>query len=313
MSERPRLLISGISGLLGLNAALQWNDTFEIAGHYLSHPVVLPGIKTSRIDIEDRSLFLESVRLFRPAFILHTAGLTNVDRCQLDPLLARRLNVDLTENVAAAAQDTSARLVHISTDHLFTGQLQFCDEMTQPSPVNVYAQTKLEAEKVVQRLCPNALIVRTNFIGWGSSVRTSLTDWILSSLARGTTLKMFTDVFITPILINDLLNSIVELLKLNVSGILNVAGSERVSKYEVGVRVARCFGYNPEEIRPISVEEFPFAAPRPRDMSLSTERASKLLGRPMPGLDASLKGLRQLKEKSWPAAMERAIQASVSR
>jgi dTDP-4-dehydrorhamnose reductase len=312
VSSRPRILITGISGLLGLNAALQWRETFEIAGHYLSHPVALPGIKTSRLDVEDRSMVFESMRLFRPDFVLHTAGLTNVDRCQLDPFLARRLNVDVTENVATAARETGARLVHISTDHLFMGNRQFCNEKTEPSPVNVYAQTKFEAEQVVQRLCPDALIVRTNFIGWGTSVRTSFTDWILSSLARGTSLKMFTDVFITPILVNDLLDCIVELLNLNVSGILNVAGSERVSKYETGGRTARYFGYSPEQIRPISVEEFPFAAVRPRDMSLSTDRVSTLLSRPMPDLDTSLKRLRQLKDESWPAAMERAIQAPVS-
>src|SRR4029079_19339937 len=134
------------------------------------------------------------------------------------------------------------------------------------------------------------------------------TDWILTSLDRGTTLNMFTDVFITPILINDLLDAIIQLLPINVAGVLNVAGSERVSKYGVGVRTARYFGYNPEQIRPISVEDFPFAAPRPRDMSLSTDRVSAILGRRMAGLDASLKRLRQLKDESWPPSIERAIQ-----
>jgi dTDP-4-dehydrorhamnose reductase len=306
------MLISGVSGLLGLNAALEWNERFEVAGYYLSHPIVLPRIRTSRLDVEDRPSLVESIRLFRPDFILHTAGLTNVDRCQLDPSLAHRLNVEVTRNIAEAAQATGARLVHISTDHLFAGDRQFCDENTEPHPVNVYAQTKLEAERVVQQLCADALIVRTNFIGWGSSVRASFTDWILTSLQQGKTLNMFTDVFITPILINDLLDCIVELLNLNVSGILNVAGSERVSKYEVGLRTARLFDYDPGQIRPTSVEEFPFAAPRPRDMSLSTDRVASFLGRSMPDLSAGLRRLRRLKEESWPAAIERAIQAPVS-
>jgi dTDP-4-dehydrorhamnose reductase len=306
------MLISGVSGLLGLNAALQWNEKFEVAGYYLSHPVVLPGIRTNRLDLEDRPSLFESMRLLRPDFILHTAGLTNVDRCQLDPSLAHRLNVEVTRNIAEAAQATGARLVHISTDHLFAGDRQFCDERTEPHPVNVYAQTKLEAERVVQRMCPDALIVRTNFIGWGSSVRVSFTDWILSSLQHGKTLNMFTDVFITPILINDLLDAIVELLNLKVSGIVNVAGSERVSKYDAGVRTARLFQFDPGQIRPTGVENFPFAAPRPRDMSLATLRVTSLLGRSMPDLNAALRRLSRLKEESWPVAIERAIQAPVS-
>jgi dTDP-4-dehydrorhamnose reductase len=255
---------------------------------------------------------MESVRSFRPEFILHTAGLTNVDHCQLDPSLAHRLNVEVTSNVAEAARAMGARLVHISTDHLFAGDRQFSDEETEPHPVNVYAQTKLDAERVVQQLCPDALIVRTNFIGWGSSVRASFTDWILASLRQGARLRMFTDVFITPILINDLLDCIVDLLDLNARGIVNVAGSERVSKYDVGMRTARFFDHNPDQIQPISVDEFPFAAPRPRDMSLATGRVSTLLDRYMPDLNASLGRLRRLKDESWPAAIERATQTAVS-
>jgi dTDP-4-dehydrorhamnose reductase len=312
VTSRPRLLITGVSGLLGLNAALQWRETFEVTGCYLSHPVVLPGINTVHLDLEDEAMLLELVRSFRPNFIFHTAGLTNVDRCELDPLLAYRLNVQVTDNVAKAARETGARLLHISTDHLFSGDRAFCDETTEPNPINTYARTKLEAEQVVQRCCPDALIFRTNFIGWGSSVRTSFTDWILTSLDRGTALNMFTDVFITPILINDLLDCIVELLQIDVNGLVNIAGSERVSKYDVGVRTARYLGYSTERIRPISVDVFPFAAARPRDMSLSTDRASTLLARRMPSLDVSLKRLRQLREESWPAAIERAIQAPVS-
>jgi len=308
----PRLLITGVSGLLGLNAALQWSERFELAGFCLAHPVVVPGVKTIRLDLEHLSRVLESVQAFRPDYILHTAGLTNVDRCELDPMLAQRLNVQVTENVATAARNAGSRLVHISTDHLFTGERAFCSETSEPNPINVYARTKLEAEQVVERSCPDALIIRTNFIGWGSSVRPSFTDWILSSLERGTALKMFTDVFITPILINDLLDCIFELLQINVTGILNVAGSERVSKYDAGIRTARYFGYSPERIQPISVEEFPFAAPRPRDMSLATNQVTTLLGRRMPTLDSSLERLRQLRDESWPAAIERAIQAPVS-
>jgi len=312
VTARPRLLITGVSGLLGLNAALQWQETFEVAGYWLSHPVSLPGINTTRLDLEDLPTLLKSVRSFRPNFILHTAGLTNVDRCELDPSLARRLNVQVTEHVATAARETGARLLHISTDHLFTGQRPLCDETTEPSPINVYARTKLEGERVVHRSCPDALIIRTNFTGWGSSVRTSFTDWILTSLDRGTPLKMFTDVFITPMLINDLLDCIVQLTDMNVSGVLNVAGSERVSKYDVGVRTAHHFGYNADRILPISVEEFPFAAPRPRDMSLATSRVSTLLGRRMPTLDSSLERLRQLRDASWATAIERAVQTPVS-
>jgi dTDP-4-dehydrorhamnose reductase len=307
VTTRPRLLISGISGLLGLNAAFQWRERFDVAGCYLSHPVVVPGVETIHLDLEDKVSFQKLVSRLRPSIILHTAGLTNVDRCELEPAFAQRLNVEVTRNVAEAAQKAETRLVHISTDHLFSGAEQFCSETSEPEPINAYARTKLEAEHVVARLCPDALIARTNFLGWGTSIRSSLTDWILASLAAGKPFNMFTDVFTTPLLVNDLLDSILELVDRNVRGVVNVAGSQRVSKYDIGTRVANRFGYSTETIRPISVENFPFAAPRPRDMSLATERVSALLGRPMPGVDAALSRLKELQESGLPSALEDAV------
>jgi dTDP-4-dehydrorhamnose reductase len=304
---RRRVLISGVSGLLGLNAAVQWSDEFEIAGCYLYHPVTVPHVETVRLDLENGRALRDFMAAFRPDIVLHTAGLTNVDQCEREPSLARRLHVDITRNVAAAAAAARARLVHISTDHIFDGSGRFYLEAAEPKPLNVYAHTKLDAEAVVESVCPGALIIRTNFLGWGTSIRSSLTDWILRSLAGGAPFDMFTDVFITPILINDLLDCLRDLLYRDIEGVIHVAGSERVSKHDIGVRTARSFGYDPAQIRRISVRQFPFVAVRPNDMSLATRRVSELLGKTMPDLDCSLSRLRQLREIGWPARLERAV------
>ena len=304
---RDRLFISGISGLLGLNAALHLRNRCEVAGCYLSHPVAVHGVDAIRLDVEDGAAVAALVRRLRPSVILHTAGLTNVDRCERDPELANRLNVDVTRNVSKAAREVDARLVHISTDHLFSGEHQFYPEGAEPQPVNAYARTKWAAERVLMELCPRALIVRTNFVGWGTSIRGSLTDWILRSLDAGAPFNMFTDVFITPILINDLLDCILELLVRNAAGVLNVAGVERLSKYELGLRTARVFGYPNDLIRATSIESCSLVAPRPRDMSLDISKVSALLGHPMPDANDALTRMRQLGERGWPAELERIV------
>jgi dTDP-4-dehydrorhamnose reductase len=302
-----KLLICGVSGLFGLNAALQCGERFNVTGCYLAHPVVLEGVDAFCLDLTDRRAVISCLGRLHPDVILHTAGLTNVDACEAQPTLAYQLNVDAARHVAQIARQTGAQLIHISTDHLFSGRDAMVTETAEPQPLNEYARTKFEAERVVRELCPDVLIIRTNFFGWGTSIRASFTDWILRSLANGQVLNMFTDIFFTPILINTLIDAILELQRQGARGIFNVAGGERLSKYEFGVQVARRYGYPETRIRPCSVESFPLKAPRPRDMSLSTAKATGMLGRPLPTVAQSIEVLRTLQQQGWPELLEVAV------
>ena len=86
--------------------------------------------------------------------MLHTAGMTNVEVCERDPAAARSLNVEAAAGVARSATRAGARLIHISSDHLFDGTAPLVGEDAPPSPLNVYARTKAEAEAAVAAACP---------------------------------------------------------------------------------------------------------------------------------------------------------------
>jgi dTDP-4-dehydrorhamnose reductase len=322
------ILVTGVSGLLGLNVASATSSAKSSAalfshppssapstlgtsavrwGIYKSHRVAPPDVQTFSLDLIDRQAILSKIQTIRPQAILHTAGMTNVDACENDPLEAERQNVTATENVAHAAKAVSAKLIHISTDHLSDGTKAFVTEEALPSPLNEYARTKLMAEEAVGRICPNALIIRTNFFGWGTPFKTSFSNWILDGLKQGKEVPLFVDVFITAILINDLLDVILELLEKGATGIFNVVGSERVSKHQFGVQLAKTFGYPVNGLRPVSVKDIHLRAPRPLDMSLSTDKVTKFVGKKMPSLDESLKRLKQLGEEKWPEILRQAI------
>jgi len=251
-----KLFVTGISGLLGLNIALQARERFQVSGCYLTHPVALDGIQAVKADITTFDALEEFLKEIHPDVIVHTAGLTNVEACEANPVLAYRLNVEGAERIAKIAAILGAQLVHISSDHLFDGIKPWKTETDSPMPLNTYARTKWQAEQVVLQACPDALIIRTNFFGWGTSVRTSFSDWILRSLAQQRELTMFSDVFFTPILINDLVDVMVELIGRGATGIFHVVGSERLSKYTFALKVAEVFGYPKDGIRAISVREF---------------------------------------------------------
>ena len=305
-----RLFVTGISGLLGLNAALQLKDRHEVSGAFLTHPVRIEGVRIFRLDLTDEAATRELIAEVRPEVVLHTAGLTNVDACEKDPAGAERLHVEASAHVARAARAAGATMVHISTDHLSDGTKALISETAPPAPINEYARTKWRAEQAVAGICPEALIIRTNFFGWGTPVKASFSDWILGGLRQQHELPLFVDVHITPILINALVEMLERLLGRGAKGVYNVGGGERVSKYEFGVRLARTFGYSANTLRAVSVREAPLRARRPQDMSLSADKVTTFLGQRLPLLDESLSRLNALGEQAWPDALRRTMAQS---
>ena len=302
-----RIFITGISGLLGLNMAVQLRGEHQVSGCYYSHPVELEGVEALKLDLTRSDETTSALRDLRPDLVIHTAGLTSVEACEDDADLAYRFNVVASRHAGQATAALGARLVHISTDHLFDGTKPWRTEDDAAAPLNVYSLTKLQAEDAVLQACPGALIVRTNFFGWGTPVRTSFSDWILESLRMGRELTMFSDVFFTPLLINDLIDVVMVLVSRDARGVLNVAGGERLSKYDFAMKLARAFGEPAGGIREISVDDFSFRARRPRDMSLCSARAESLLESRMPRVKDGLERLAALEGKGHRDGLESAI------
>jgi dTDP-4-dehydrorhamnose reductase len=227
-----------------------------------------------------------------PSLIVHTAALTDVDQCEREPEQARVINSDLARNVAQAAARIGAALIHISTDHLFSGTRPLSKEDDPAQPLNAYARTKLLAERWIAEAHPGALVVRTNFFGWGHRHRRSFSDWVLDGLANGEARTMFDDAFFTPILADRLALSAHRLAEQGAAGVFNVVGDERVSKYEFGLRLARRFALPEALIRHGRILQANLTAQRPPDVSLDNTKARAALGADLGTLDEYLDGLR---------------------
>jgi dTDP-4-dehydrorhamnose reductase len=273
-----RILITGGSGLLALNWACCMRAEHEVVlGQHL-RTVRLAGTRTEPLTLENEALLARQLERIAPGVVVHAAGLTSVDQCEREPAQAHEANAILARNVAAATARLGIALIHISTDHLFAGTRSFYREDDAPEPLNVYAQTKLLAEQWVAQAHPRALIVRTNFFGWGHRLRQSFSDWILASLAQAKPLTMFDDVFFTPLLADRLAAAAHRLLARGAAGVLHVAGDERLSKYDFAVALARAFGHPEALVRRGKIRGARLLAQRPSDMSLSNARAREALG-----------------------------------
>lgn len=278
-SKMGRVVLTGGSGLLALNWACCMRSRYEVLLAQHHRRIALHDTGAVLLTLESAPELERQVRSLRPDLLVHTAGLTSVDECEKQPELAWRLNARLAQNVAQVAETLGVKVIHISTDHLFSGSRKLMSEQDKVEPLNEYARTKLAAEQFVIKEAPSALILRTNFFGWGSSFRKSFTDWIIESLRSGKRLTMFDDVFFTPILADTLAHAGHELIEHNASGIYHVGGDVRISKYDFGLLVAERFGLPKAYIECGKITSIDLPAARPHDMSLESSHARDLLKR----------------------------------
>lgn len=287
------VFLTGGAGLLALNWAVGIRGRHRVVLGLHERVVTLAGVELRPTRLDSVDSVASALEAARARIVIHCAGLTSVERCESDPDLARQVNVDLAVNVAAACARLGLRLVHISTDHLFAGERSFVDERHAVAPRNVYGRSKADAEVGVLAANPTALVIRTNFYAWGPSYRPSFSDNIIMSLRAGRPITLFEDVHYTPILAASLVRTVHELLELGASGILHVAGDDRVSKAEFGHMVAGEFGLDASLIRVSTLSDRADLVARPRDMSLSNAAVRGLVGRPLGGAREQLAALRE--------------------
>jgi len=287
-----RVLITGGTGLLGVNWAFarRHQDEVILASHH--RQIDIDGVSLINIDLTSVTDICSALDQIEPDFVVHAASLTSVEKCESNASLADEVNVDLAFNVAKACNASRIKLVHISTDHLFAGDKPLVDEQQSPQPLNAYGATKARAEGMVVGVNPDILVIRTNFYGWGPSYRRSFSDAIIEALRGSSEIRLFNDVFYSPILIEGLIEQIENLLKVRANGIFNIVGDDRVTKYQFGLTLAKEFELDFSLIKPVSIYSVNGLALRPMDMSLSNQKISSLICTKIGGIENQIKKLR---------------------
>ncbi len=302
-----KLLITGASGLLGLNLAVE----AARAGHAVTgitgrRRVAWPGVDMQSVDLLDAAARAEIWQHARPEWIVHCAALADLDACEKDPARAQAMNADLPGALAAEAAAHGARFIHISTDAVFDGERGDYTEEDAPNPLSVYAQSKLAGEQAVAAANPAASIARVNLFGWSMSGSRSLGEFFVNGLRAGAPLKGFTDVFFCPLLVNDIAGVLFDMLDRDLHGLYHVVSRDSMSKYAFGVRIAELFGHDPAAIAPISVNDAGLAARRSPLLTLKTDKLAAALGRPLPDLPSALARFHALDQQGYPAQLRAA-------
>ncbi len=294
-----KFLITGGTGLLAVNWALEHRYASDFVLTTNEREILLSDVKFKFINLSSREDIRKILENFLPDAVIHTVAITSVEECEKDPISAYAVNTVMAANTAVVCSDLAIPMVHISTDHLFSGQKSLVTEEDKVEPLNVYAKSKADAEIEVLRACKHALIIRTNFFGWGTSYRKSFSDYIINSLRSGRQIKLFDDVFYNPILISSLIKAINDLLNKKESGIFNIVGNDRVSKYEFGRMLANTFNLPEHLIIPSVIKSRPDLIKRPLCMSLSNEKLKKSLGYDVNSLQEDIDLLKKMESNGY--------------
>ena len=268
------ILFFGGASMLAHMWANNWKDKYNIFLGINKRSSENTGVKI--IQLSNHIDELESlIKELKIDVIINCSGLTGVEECENNPKKAEELNGLLPGQLSKLCFNTGAKLVHISTDHLFNGLNKNMNELSEVIPLNTYAKSKYLGECNVIENNENALIIRTNFYGIGPSYRPSFSDRIISSLKLNREIHLFDNVYYTPIHIDELINIVELLLKKNKKGIFNVSSNERITKFNFGILLAEKLKLNKRLIIPIKIEKKKDLVTRPKDMSLSNNKLFK--------------------------------------
>jgi dTDP-4-dehydrorhamnose reductase len=274
--EHGRLPLAWVTGALGLIGNYLVHSSPPHAAGWRVRPLI-----RAELDLTDVQKVRQLFRQEQPTAVFHCAALSRSPDCEKDPARARKLNVEVTQHLSELASDIP--FIFFSSDLVFDGRAGNYTETSPVNPLSVYAETKVAAEQIILAN-PLHIVIRTSLNGGTSpSGDRGFNEQLRNAWKSGQTLRLFTDEFRCPIHAEVTARAAWELLAKNQPGLYHIAGSQRLSRWDIGQLLAsRWPGLNPKMVA-TSFKEYK-GAPRAPDTSLNCAKVQHLLSFRIPGL-----------------------------
>ena len=278
-----KILVTGSYGQLGRSLFNYLKSNTEIFWTGRNIPLNENGFY---LDICDRINLKGLISLYNPDILINLAALTNVDFCEKNSKIAKKINTNGVKNIC----DTfKGKIIQLSTDYVFNGKNGPYVEEDEVSPISVYGKTKLEAENIVSSHNSDNLILRGNVLYDNCiSSRASFLNWVVQSLREKTSIDVVDDQINNPTWAQSMAKVIGLCIKKEISGIYHWGDAEFVSRYKFAKMIAKHYNLETELIKSISTEELGQVAPRPLKSGLLSDKIIKELDIKQPSINECL-------------------------
>lgn len=285
---KPRVIVTGAAGLIGhylVKNAARWAPSWDVRG-----------ISRTDLNLTDSTAVEKVYRQLDPCAVIHCAALSRTTDCEQDPQRARRINIDATAHLAALSNDIP--FLFVSSGEVFDGGQGWYREEDEPNPINVYGQTKLEAEQRVLHNPRHSVVRIVLTAGMSQQGNRSFVEEMCRVARNGQRMTLYGDEFRCPLPAGVIARAIWELLTKDIPGLYHLGGRERLSRWEIGQALLPWYS----ELQGRLIEgasRTHIGAPRPADLSLNCDKIQSLLSFPLPRFRRWLRDRNQRSGDVW--------------
>lgn len=259
-----KVLVTGINGQLG----------HDVMGELKKRGHEAVGVDIEEMDITDAQCVKRVITQAAPEAVVHCSAYTAVDRAEEEVELCRRVNAEGTKNVAEVCAELDCKLLYLSTDYIFSGEGERPWEPgDEPDPLNVYGLTKYEGEQEIKSRLNKYFIVRISWV-FGINGNNFIKTMLRLGRENGA-VRVVDDQIGSPTYTYDLAVLLVDMIETEKYGEYHATNEGICSWYEFAKEIFAAAGMNEVEVTPVSSEEFPAKAKRPKNSRMSKEELVK--------------------------------------
>ena len=282
-----KFLVTGSAGLVGSQVV---KDLFllnhEVYSCY-NESKPQSGIST-KLDLANQDDIKQVLNKTKPDRIIHLAAMTNVDLCETEQDMAMKINTNSTETLVNEAAKLGAFFVYVSTDYIFDGKQGLRKENDLPNPLGFYGKSKLEGEVSLNNVASGWCIARTSTPFGKHPTKKSFPLWVKENLELKKEISVLVDQFTSPTYVPNLSKMLIEVATRQITGIIHLAGTSRISRYALAEMVADRLNLDKILLKPANITEMNWKAQRPQDSSLDVSLATEILDEKPQSIEQSL-------------------------
>ena len=286
--EIKKILVTGSAGLIGTQIVKDLLDNHKQVYSCYNKTKPELGIIT-HLDLTKKDDIVNTMNKIKPDVVIHLGAMTDVELCETETELAKKINTDATEILALESEKYNTFFVYMSTDYVFDGKVGMKKENDEPNPINFYGKSKLDGERVFKKITTPNVIVRTSTPFGIHSKKISFPIWVKKNLELEKEISVVVNQYTSPSYVPNISKMIIEIMERKITGIIHLAGATKISRYDFAVQISKIINANKQFLKLIKMDQMDWKAQRPADSSLSVSKANKILKNKPEKIEDSLK------------------------